>query len=230
MGKRFTALLGVLWAFQASCGKPQNVVADQRQQQPDSQLLPFVQLLQQQRQQQPAVSPGLAGDVDSVSDTAVIAYIRKLQFVPDTEAGDRQGLLIGHYPSAARYGPVATILPEVNANKGSVAELRRSGKVIARIQMDKIGAQPYPKLGLLPGATTYWWVRLDSKSDSTGRSVFITVDSAGRILSRTASTIRVAREMDHRFYHNLQPLARFLWNPADEGVWGTCNGLCCGKK
>jgi hypothetical protein len=233
MGKRLTALLGVVWVLQASCGKPSNVAADQHQQ-PDSQLLPLVQLLQQQRQQQLAVSPVspiLSGDIDSVSDTTIIAYIRKLSFVPDTEAGDRQGLLLGHFPASPRYGPVATILPEVNANRGSLAELRRNGKVIARIEMDKIGAQPYPKLALLPGATTYWWVRLDPRDSSlTGRSVFITVDTLGHIVSRTAFPLKVMPEQGHRFYRNLQPLARFTWNPADEGTWGTCNGACCAKN
>ena len=210
MGKRWTALrfmalFCAVWAFQISCAA----------------------------RQQPQVTPTLLGNIDSVSDTAFGTYIRKLVFVSDREAGDRQGLLLGHYPDSARYGPVATILPEVNSNKGSLAELRRSGKVIARIQVESIGAQPYPKLGLQPGATTYWWVRLNpGETDTTGRSVFITVDANGHIISRTSSdlTVYLYEEKKHMFYRNLQPLARFTWNPADQGTWGTCNGVCCAKN
>jgi hypothetical protein len=229
MGMRLTALLGVVWVLVAACGKQQHdMAADQRQQPLDPELQPLVQLLQQQHQQIPT-PPVLPGNIDSVSDTTIVAYIRKLSFVSDTEAGDRQGLLVGHYPGSAHYGPVATILPEINSNRGSLAELRLRGKVIARIQMDSIGAQPYPKLGLLPGATTYWWVQLNSGDTSAmGRSVFITVDARGRIISRTSSPLTVRQY--HPFYRNLQPLARFTWNPGDEGTWGTCNGACCAKN
>jgi hypothetical protein len=181
----------------------------------------------QRPQQQP--SPTLPGDIDSVSDSVFGAYIRKLTFVPDTEAGDRRALLLGRYPDSARFGPVATILPEINSNQGSLAQLARQGKVIAKMQVESIGAQPYPKLGLQPGATTYWWVQFNpSDTGVTGRSVFVTVNGAGHILTRITSDLHVKRE--HRYYRIVQPIARFIWNPVDDGLWGTCNGACCSKN
>jgi hypothetical protein len=219
MGKRLMALLGVVCVVQASCKSKQN-----RQQDP---------VAGQQAGQQQEMAPTLSGSIDSVDDTTFGAYIRKLSFVPDPESGDRQGLLLGHYPERARFGPVATIQPEVNSDKGSVAELRLRGKVIARIQVESIGAQPYPKLGLLPGTTTYWWVQLNAgDTTTTGRSVFVTVDGRGHIVSRTSSdlTVHGYGNTKHIVYRNLQPLARFTWNPADQGTWGTCSGACCAKN
>jgi hypothetical protein len=201
---RLASLLGVMWVFQASCATAQHVPAPER----------------------------WSGKFETGKDTlAFREYVRSLRFSEDTESGDRQGLMVGRYPDSARYGPVATVLPEVSSNTGSI-ELLQYGKIIARIQMDSIGAQPYPKLGLLPNATTYWWVRFDARvKEDTGSSLFITVDPSGRILAVSPPTgIHVRREDRHRFYHNLQPLARFLWNPADDGLWGTCNGGCCSKN
>ncbi len=216
MWRRLMALPGVVFVVQASCKSEQN-----QQQAPVA-------------GQQAEIAPTLSVSIDSVDDTTFSAYVRKLSFVPDPESGDRQGLLLGHYPENARFGPVATIQPEVHSNAGSVAELRHMGKVIARLQVESIGAQPYPKLGLLPGTTTYWWVRLNpGDTTTTGRSVFITVDGLGHIVSRTSSDLTVHGYGDkwkHILYRNLQPLARFTWNPADQGTWGTCNGVCCAKN
>lgn len=211
MGKRLTALtvtalLGAVSAFQGACAA---------------------------KLQQVEETPTLSGNIDSVSDTTFAAYIRKLTFVEDRESGDRQGLLLGRYPDSARYGPVATIQPESHSNDGSVADLRLRGKVIARMQVESIGAQPYPKLGLRAGTTTYWWVQLNpGDTVTTGRSVFITVDPRGHIVSRTSSdlTVNGFGPRMHKFYRNLQPQARFTWNPADQGTWGTCNGVCCAKN
>lgn len=160
--------------------------------------------------------------IESLAESDFRAYVQPLQFVRDTEAGDRQALLVGRYPDSARYGPLATILPEVNANRGAVSQLR-SGRIIARIINES--GESYAKLGLLPHAVTYWWVQYDERAD-TGRSVFITVDSAGRVIGRTVSGLEVTRYHPGGFRVN-QPLARFVWTDNDEEVWGSCNGVCC---
>lgn len=160
--------------------------------------------------------------IDSVSSEAFRAYLGTLRFATDTETGDRQALLVGHYPDSAHYGPLATILPERNAHLGSVAQLR-SGKLIARITNES--AEAYPKLGLLPHAVTYWWVEYNEKTDS-GRSVFVTVDSGGNIIGRTVSGLKIMRYHPGGFRVN-QPLARFVWTNDDELAWGSCNGVCC---
>jgi hypothetical protein len=161
-------------------------------------------------------------NIDSVSSAQFRAYIGDLRFATDTEAGDRQALLVGHYPDSASYGPLATILPERNAHLGSVEQLR-FGKIIARITNES--ADSYPKLGLLPHAVTYWWVEYNERAES-GRSVFVTVDSGGNIIGRTVSGLTIMRYHRGGFRVN-QPLARFVWTNDDELAWGSCNGVCC---
>ena len=170
--------------------------------------------------QQP-VRPRLI-NIDSVSSEQFRVYVSDLRFATDTEAGDRQALLVGHYPDSASYGPLATILPEKSANLGSVEQLR-FGKIIARITNES--ADSYPKLGLLPHAVTYWWVEYYERADS-GRSVFVTVDSTGDIIRRTVSGLKIMRYHPGGFRVN-QPLARFVWTNDDELAWGSCNGVCC---
>ena len=161
-------------------------------------------------------------NIDSVSSLQFRAYIRDLRFATDSEAGDHQALLVGRYPDSASYGPLATILPERQAHLGSVEQLR-FGKIIARLTNES--ADSYPKLGLLPHAVTYWWVEYNERTES-GRSVFVTVDSAGDIIRRTVRGLAIMRYHPGGFRVN-QPLARFVWTDADEVVWGSCNGVCC---
>jgi hypothetical protein len=197
-GRYAIPLLGGLWVLLSSCAPRLNEVAAR------------------------------PGGIDSVNSTVFRAYLRTLQFVPDSEAGDRQALLVGHYPGSASYGPIATISPEIHANEGSIRDLKY-GKVIARIVNE--GDQPYPKLGLLAHATTYWWVQYDSTSSGVhSKSVYLAVNADSNIASiqSVADSLEVVRY--HRMYHPSQPTARFLWRNDDEDSWGTCNGQCCKKK
>jgi hypothetical protein len=159
--------------------------------------------------------------IDSVTSAQFRAYLHTLRFVPDTEAGDRQALLVGHYPDSARYGPLAMILPEEESYEGSDEDLEH-GKVIARISNES--ADSYPKLGLLPHAVTYWWVEYDADRHR-GRSVFIAVDADTNIIGRTVRGLEVIR--DHKWFRVSQSLARFVWTSDDEFVWGSCSGHCC---
>ena len=160
-------------------------------------------------------------NIDSVTSEQFRAYLRRLHFVTDTEAGDRQALLVGHYPDSAQFGPVATILPEARANLISGTLLAR-GRVIARITHET--ADSYPRLGLMPHAVTYWWVEYNRRTD-TGRSVFIAVDADTNIVGRTPRGLQVTRE--HREYRGSEPTARFVWTESGELGWGNCGWGCC---
>jgi hypothetical protein len=159
--------------------------------------------------------------IDSVTSQQFRAYLRTLRFSVDTEAGDRQALMFGHYPDSARLGPVATILPQERAYGMSREQLER-GEVIAVIGNES--ADSYPKLGLLPHATTYWWVEYNDRTEH-GRSVFITVNADSNIVARAYRGLEVIKS--HRRYRALQPLARFIWTSVDDLAWGWCGPYCC---
>src|SRR5262245_11192987 len=159
--------------------------------------------------------------LDSASNEQFREYLRTLSFSPDSESGDRQALLVGHYPDSALFGPVANILPEERSHLISPAEFSR-GRVIARIANES--ADSYPKLGLMPHDVTYWWVEYNERSD-TGRSVFVAVDADTNILSRTIRGLEVFRY--HKRFRVMQPLARFVWTEGDDLIWGSCGGACC---
>jgi hypothetical protein len=169
-----------------------------------------------------------AGGIDAASDTVFGNYVRSLQFVSDPEAGDHRPLLVGSYPDSARFGPLATIAPERHAYKGSVSDLK-TGRIIARI-VDE-GAEPYPKLGLLPHTTTYWWVQYDAAAPTDTirtRSVFVTLDTNSHIVGRRNGKLEI--HDTHISFRVDQALARFVWVDKDDDAWGSCAGVCCRKK
>lgn len=159
--------------------------------------------------------------IDSVSNEQFREYLSTLRFAVDTEAGDRQALMIGHYPDSAHLGPVATILPEEHGYIRSHEQLER-GEIIAVIGNES--ADSYPKLGLLPHATTYWWVEFNEKTEH-GRSVFVTVDSSRNIVAKAYRGLEV-KKVHYRF-RAVQPLARFIWTAGDDLAWGWCGTYCC---
>lgn len=171
------------------------------------------------RGQGPAVPPRFK--IDSVSNEDFRRYLSTLTFAVDTEAGDRQALMFGHYPDSARVGPVATILPEEHGYLRSQAQLQR-GEIIAVIANES--ADSYPKLGLLPHGITYWWVEFNEKTEQ-GRSVFVAVDSSRNIIARAHRGLEVKRV--HYRFHAMQPLARFIWTSVDDLGWGWCGSYCC---
>jgi len=174
-----------------------------------------------------ALAPAVQGQeapravVDSITSAQFRAYLRTLRFAPDTEAGDHQALLVGHYPDSARFGPLATILPEEGAYEASAEEIEH-GRVIARIGNES--PDSYPRLGLLPHAVTYWWVEYDEHRER-GRSVFIAVDADTTIIGRAVRGLEIIRY--HQRFRPSQSMARFVWTAVGEVAWGWCSGHCC---
>jgi len=165
------------------------------------------------------------------SDTAQLhACIAHLDFDTLTAAGDEQRLLVrdtvagtachGDESHSCRHGPLAKIEPVVKAHKRSNAQLDE-GRIIARLYLRDGETEPYPKLGLAPTDTTYWWVQRTSPTTAVSRFIRVSGDSA------------VATEQEeiliesHPSGSYRQALARFLWDDADEKTQGPCGSGCC---
>jgi hypothetical protein len=130
-------------------------------------------------------------------------------------------LLVGRYPDSARFGPLAKIQPEAGSFLISDEGLSR-GRIIARIVNES--PDSYPRLGLLPRGTTYWWVEYDVHT-RRGRSVLVAADSQGNIVNRTVRGLEV--EEYHKEYRLVQPGARFVWREIGELAWAPCGIRCC---
>ena len=170
------------------------------------------------------VTPGpLSGfeRVDSASPTegALTAYVRILRFDTTDYDGDEQRLMLGHYPVDAHYGPLVRIEPESGAYRLSRDDLVR-GRIIAR--MINHSDEPYPKFGIAPRGVTYWWAQLPERGD-TGRSVFISTDTGGRIVSRTIMKLLFEAHPDR---HYRTRASRWIWSDTDEQGWTPCGGCC----
>lgn|SRR2546422_288002 len=188
--------------------------------------------LDSQERPRPYVTREPPASLDSMSPDALTAYIRSLRFDPDPWAGDEQRLLIGRFvvdsPQLARYGPLVRIEPEEGEQHLSYPQLRR-GRIVARfVNRD---TTPYPKLGLVGHGVTYWWIEGPYQQDSgrAGRAVFITTDSAGRILRRTPASLfyEPHREYAARFSNYPRAIARWVWLDRDEQGWVPCGNGCC---
>lgn len=160
-----------------------------------------------------------AADTSRSSEERLRTYVRLLSFDTNYASGDEQRLMIGSYPNA-RYGPLVTIQPEIGNYRLSTDDLRH-GRIIARFINHS--DEPYPKLGLAPHSVTYWWAQVGSDSASN-RSVMISTDSAGRIVSRTQTALYYDRPHETKY---VSALARWFWIDSDEQGWSGCGTHCC---
>lgn len=158
--------------------------------------------------------------VDSLrpTDEALGSYVRLLSFDTTYAGGDEQRLMLGHYPDA-HYGPLVRIEPESGAYLLTRKDLSQ-GRIIAR--MINRSDEPYPKLGLAPRSVTYWWAQLPLGQDS-GRSVFISTNAEGKIVSR--AVLPLVYE-DHPGRRYAARASRWIWSDTDELGWTPCGGCC----
>jgi len=162
------------------------------------------------------------GTVDTIaapSDKALGDYVGQLRFDENYYAGDEQRLAVGRYPDA-HYGPLVKIEPEIGNYRLSEEALHQ-GRIIAR--MINRSDEPYPKLGIAAHSTTYWWAQLGADS-ATNRSVMISVDAKGAIISRAVRPLYFER---HRDGYQPGPQARWIWSDDDEQGWSACGSSCC---
>jgi hypothetical protein len=150
------------------------------------------------------------------SDTIQLnACLEGIEFDTVPALGDEQRLMI----PIKRYGPLAKIEPVINSHEYSKDELRE-GRIIGRF-FARDGEKGYPKLGIVAGQVTNWWVQLD-ETGRGGRSVYITMNKAG-VLSQKEDALHV-QEHPGRFK---QAVARWVWYENDEKGQGTCGQACC---
>jgi hypothetical protein len=163
------------------------------------------------------------------SDTTQLqACLQGLTFDTVDAAGDEQRLLVRDVPPGVpcpgdpthtcRHGPLARIEPVMGAQKYSDSALEE-GRIIARMFLRAGETESYPKLGLVPVDTTYWWVNTTMDS-----SAFVSRAPQGAALLDTLVALQVVA---HAGYTYGQAVARWLWVASDEKSQGTCGSGCC---
>jgi hypothetical protein len=172
-----------------------------------------------------ALSPVAAAD-----SAQLRAYLDSLQFDVVAAVGDEQRLLVrdtvpgtachGDSTHSCRHGPLAKIEPVIGAHARDTTQLNQ-GQVIARLFLRPGETEPYPKLGLAPNDTTYWWVQ--RQSDTTALSQYIRL-SQDSLVATAQDTITIELHPPGTFQ---QALARFIWVDADEKTQGPCGLGCC---
>jgi hypothetical protein len=197
------------------------------------------------------------------SAAALKACLTGLAFDTLEAAGDKQVLtIIENGPGSpcpgrkdetrsCRYGPLATIQPEMNSFTHKYDALHQV-RIIARLFIPRSEKDKYDSLALAPGATTYWWVQVtktqrefesagsghadhpdeeqppdenkydgQGKKEVYGRSFFIS--------QRGDSLVIRERPLYYRKHKGKfkQALARWVWDPDDETSQGSCGQGCC---
>jgi hypothetical protein len=182
--------------------------------------------------------------------------VEGLQFDTLEAAGDQQVLTVidrqrkgtpcpgsADSPPSCRYGPLATIEPEMLSHKLNFSQLRE-GRIIARLLLAEGQDEGYDKLALVRGNTTYWWVQVTERSEADlnkkhvqseqnadktrkyyyGKSFFVS-SAAGP----GGSLLRKEYQLEYKKHPGRfkQALARWVWDPDDEKSQGTCGQGCC---
>jgi hypothetical protein len=161
------------------------------------------------------------------------ACLKVLQFSTIEALGDKQRLMTNppcrKIGDPCRYGPLATIQPEVHSHLYTDEEIGH-GRIIALMFLDPGEKKEYEKLGLSPKGKTYWWV-LRTSDDSLprgSRSVFVTLDSLGKVDTLEDRVRLPLRYTNHEYEGGFtQAVARWIWDPEDEVPQGHCGQGCC---
>jgi hypothetical protein len=181
------------------------------------------------RTESPAVSPlaqdGVVQCPDSGPPTTraeLRACVARDTFDTNELVGDEQRLMVNPpCPDSCRYGPLAKIEPTLRAHQYSDDDFRK-GRIIARlfVRRDQKG---YPKLALVPGYMTYWWVQKDPRARS-GTSLYISEAMVGNRLVTQPGKLEVEPYPLGTFK---RAIAGWLWLDDDEVSKGTCGSAVC---
>jgi hypothetical protein len=176
----------------------------------------------------PGLPRGCKPDEPPTTAKELQACLDSLRFNDIEAVGDKQPLMINPpCPATCRYGPLATIQPEIHSHLYEDEEMKQ-GRIIARFFLDSAETTSYPKLGLVPKGITYWWVQRTSKETDgkvTGRSVYVTL--AGGEVKQTED--RVNNPLGYVYHEGAfqQAVARWIWDPNDDKPQGNCGSGCC---
>ena len=176
--------------------------------------------------------PGCPNGSAPADTTQLRACLTGIQFDTTEFVGDEQRLMVradsGSGPGApcfgdsthvCRHGPLARVDPVKGSELYSDSALAQ-GRIIARIYLRPGETESYPKFGLVPGDTTYWWV----SSAEGGSSAFVHRDGSEATL---ADTTRGLTMTPHPYGSFQQAFAQWVWDPVDETLNGGCGSHCC---
>jgi hypothetical protein len=173
---------------------------------------------------------GCPANASPADTTELNACLASIEFDTTESMGDEQRLMVvgtgpgsglpcaGNPAQNCRYGPLAKIEPVKGAELYSDSALSE-GRIIARMYLRAGETESYPKLGLVPNDTTYWWV-----STSPDTSVFVHRDSTSADVSATRRGL--VRNM-HAPGTFQQGFASWVWSETDEKSNGACGSSCC---
>jgi hypothetical protein len=160
--------------------------------------------------------------------TQLNACLQGIEFDTVESVGDEQRLMVrdsgGGLPCAGdtthtcRYGPLAKIEPVKGAQLYSDSALAE-GRIIARLYLRAGETESYPKLGLVPGDTTYWWVNTEQDT-----SYFVHRTAAEPDLENTQRGLTRTLHPPGTFE---QAFASWIWVEDDEKANGGCGSACC---
>jgi hypothetical protein len=155
------------------------------------------------------------------------ACLEGLEFDTTEAIGDEQRLLVrddGGPPChddkthTCRYGPLAKVEPAKGAEMYSERSLAE-GRIIARIYLRAHETERYPKYGLVPVDTTYWWV-----NSTISRSYFVHRNGTRAELDTLSRGLQRTPHPPGTFQ---QAFAAWIWDEKDETLNGGCSGHCC---
>jgi hypothetical protein len=166
------------------------------------------------------------GRPPSTSDQ-LSACLEGLEFDTTEAIGDEQRLLVrddgglpchGDKQHTCRYGPLAKVEPAKGAEMYSESSLAE-GRIIGRIYLRAHETESYPKYGLVPVDTTYWWV--NTKLD---KSFFVHRNGTRAELDTVSRGLTLTPHPSGTFQ---QAFAAWIWDETDETLNGGCSGHCC---
>jgi hypothetical protein len=161
--------------------------------------------------------------------TQLNACLQGIDFDTTESMGDEQRLMVrestpvgprcrGDTLFACTYGPLAKIEPVKGSETYSDSALAE-GRIIARMYLRPGETESYPKMGIVPGDTTYWWVSTSAES-----SAFVHRDSTQADLAVTPRGLERNMHPPGTFQ---QAFASWVWDENDERANGSCGSSCC---
>jgi hypothetical protein len=169
----------------------------------------------------PGLPKGCKANAPPSTPAELRACLDSLAFDSIEAVGDEQPLMIN--PGHPTYGPLAKIEPEIHSHLYDEYKELKEGRIIAKLFLRPHQKEDYPKLGLVRGDTTYWWVQITSEDTANaGRSVYLTL-SGKRVIPKE-DTLRYTEHPEGSFK---QAVARWIWDPKDETTQGSCGHGCC---
>jgi hypothetical protein len=177
-----------------------------------------------------ALPPGCPTGSQPADTTQLNACLTGIEFDTTESTGDEQRLMVidsgpgtglpcaGDSTHTCRYGPLAKVESVKGSEMYSDSALSE-GRIIARMYLRAGETESYPKFGLVPGDTTYWWV-----NTAQDTSYFVHRHGTNPDLATTSRGLEVNPHPSGTYQ---QAFASWIWDETDERLNGTCGSGCC---